>query len=161
MKSGVEKVQSRMGDVVKAVDLATRSQVLVGVPSTTAGNRDGPINNAALAYIHDNGSPEANIPARPFMHPGIDDITPEIKERVKNIGKAAIKGRADAVDKGLNALGMVAASSIKNRINSNTPPPLAESTLAKRRARGVTRTNTLVDTGPMRNSITYVIRGTK
>lgn len=158
--SGVTRTRtSRMADIVRAVELATSRDVLVGVPST-GPTRDGSINNASLAYIHDNGAPEAGIPARPFMRPGIEAVQSEIKQRFTNIAMAAFEGRAAAVVAGLNAMGLRAANSIKLTINSNIPPPLAPATLAARRRRGVTRTNTLVDTAQMRNSITYVIRDT-
>jgi hypothetical protein len=42
-------------------------------------------------------------------------------------------------------------------INSNVGPPLKPGTLAARRRRGLKRTNTLVDTGQMRNAVTYVV----
>ncbi|MNT50592.1 hypothetical protein D3C72_1875180 [compost metagenome] len=58
----------------------------------------------------------------------------------------------------MGGAGMTASNSVKAKINSNIRPELAESTLEARRQRGVTRENTLVDTGQLRNSVTYVIR---
>ena len=57
----------------------------------------------------------------------------------------------------MRAAGMEASASVKNKIDSNVPPELSERTLAARKRRGVTRTDTLVDTGQFRNSITYVV----
>jgi hypothetical protein len=158
MTPGTTKTVSNARQIARAVEYLTTRNVLVGIPSTTAGNRNGPINNAALLYIHDNGAPEAGIPARPVMAPGIARKADEINRRLRNAGKIAFEGRITAVEQQLNAVGLVAAQGIKEAINSNTPPPLRPSTLAKRRARGVTRTNTLVDTAQMRNAVTYVIR---
>lgn len=155
---GVTKTISRAGDVARAVAFLTSRQALVGIPSTTAGNRNGPINNAALLYIHDNGSPVAGIPARQVMGPGIQRKADEINRRLKSAARAAFEGRLSAVEAQLNAVGLVGAQGIKEAINSNTPPPLRPRTLAARRRRGVTRTNTLVDTAQMRNAVTYVIR---
>ena len=71
---------------------------------------------------------------------------------------AALDGDVQQVGRRLNRAGIVAASAVKAKINSNIQPALSERTLADRRQRGVTRENTLVDTGQYRNSITYVVR---
>lgn len=139
-------------------------EVLVGVPDTTAGRTSAkgtsePINNAALAYIHNMGSPAMNIPARPTLEPGIEDRKEQISSIMGATGKRVLAG--GTVDAGFEAVGLTAVAGVKNRITSNTPPPLAPSTLAARKRRGVSRTNTLVDTGKYLNAQTYVIRKRK
>jgi hypothetical protein len=71
-------------------------EVLVGVPEETTDvrNEDGQeyITNAALAYIHDNGEPSANIPARPFMVPGITAVQEKIAGQLR---KVATRGLTD------------------------------------------------------------------
>lgn len=136
------------------------SDVLVGVPSTGTQRREkgAAMNNATLAYIHDNGSPAANIPARPFMRPGIKTVQSRIVETLKAGASGVLRADPGQVDKALNRAGLIAQSSIRAEINSGIAPPLAASTLAARRARGRTGTKPLVDTAQLRNSINYVVR---
>ena len=139
-----------------------KAEVLVGVPSDKTGRKgDKEMNNATLAYIHDNGSPAANIPARPFMHPGIMDVKEGIAKALESGARGAMHGEQNAVDKALNVAGLTAQSSIRATINKGIDPALAPSTLAARRARGRTGTKPLVDTAQLRNSINYVVREKK
>ena len=134
-------------------------QVLVGVPATEASRKDGdPMNNAQLAYLHDKGSPANNILARPFMQPGIQAGKEAIVAQLEGAAQAAIRGDPDGVDRRLNAAGLAAQSAIRKMINSGIAPALAAATIAARKRRGITRTKPLIDTGQLRNSITYVIR---
>ena len=134
--------------------------VFVGVPANTSEAREGePINNATLAYIHQNGSPANNIPARPFMTIGMDEAKEPATKQLENGAKKFFKSNdMRDVEQGLGKAGFVAENAIKRAINSNIAPALAPATIAARQRRGATRTNTLVDTGAMRNSIRYVIR---
>ena len=162
-KTGVSDKQAGLQDAVANLDMLMTimaREVLVGIPADASTRTDVELNNAARAYILNYGAPEANIPARPFMEPGIE----KARETIAQIGEMmilkAMKSGASSADvlKGMNMMGLAAAASVKAEINSNIPPPLAERTIRERMARGVTRTNTLVDTGEMRNAVTYVIR---
>jgi len=139
-----------------------RSDVLVGVPSDKSVRKveesGSPMNNATIAYIQDNGSPAANIPARPFMQPGIKAVKPKIATSLQHGARGALQGDKDAVEKGLNVAGLAAQASIRSMINEGIPPPLSSLTIASRKARGRTGTKPLVDTGQLRNSINYVVR---
>lgn len=152
-------------EIYEAIKELTSSEVLVGVPAGEAEReaqasdiKDAvgqPINNAALAYIHDRGAPEANIPARPFMEPGIEGEQENIEKRLSNAAKAALEGNVRSVENNMSAAGMVAAAGIKRKITEGIPPPLAASTISKRRSRGFMGTKPLIETGQLRNSITY------
>lgn len=139
--------------------------VLVGVPADESERKEvsqDEMNNATLLYIHEHGSPLNNIPARPSLDPGIKNGKDRI---IKYFRKAAedmlISGDQRKVDQSLHSAGMVAQNSIRAVINSGVPPELAESTLAARRRRGRTGTKPLIDTGQLRNSITYVLEEKK
>lgn len=162
MKSGVFMTKNRVKRVFGAMAMLPQQDVLVGVPGDeTQRDAKAPITNAALAYIHDNGAPEANIPARPFMHPGIDSAKDEILVRLKNVGKAVLDGNMGGAERALHAAGLTAQSAIRRKINTGPFLPLAPYTLAQRRRRGRTSDKPLVDTAQMRNSITYVVRTNK
>jgi len=139
------------------------SDVLVGVPNDTTGRKTVPgekqaMNNATLAYIHDNGSPAANIPARPFMKPGVEEVHERIVKTLEKGAQAALHNNPEGVERALGIAGLTAQSSVRRVINAGIEPGLADSTIAARKARGRTGTKPLIDTGQLRNSINYVVR---
>lgn len=189
-KSGVSITRDNLAKVAKGIKTLADTRVLVGVPAEKADNRTGPgkINNAALAYIHDNGAPEVGIPARPFMGPGIKAVNSQIQSSLRVAAAAAADGNLAKLDAAFNAAGMVARDSIKKTITSNIPPPLAPSTVAGRYRQRGTKTRrkaekdylaqvakgvppgqaqqdagivALVNTGSLLNSISYVLRRAK
>lgn len=157
MKTGVFVTRDRVKQVLAGISSLGKSDVLVGIPGENA-TRDAPITNAALGYIHEFGAPEANIPARPHLVPGVQDAKEQVTARFKHAAKSAFMGRPAEVDRALNAAGIIATSSVKRKITSGPFLPLAPSTLAARRRRGRTGAKPLIDTGQYRNSITYVLR---
>ncbi len=138
-------------------------RVMVGVPAEKGSRNDGgTINNAAIAYIQEHGAPEAGIPARPFLKPGIESKEAEILSAFKKVGKAAfVDGDPAKVDRGFNAVGLIAQSAVRAKITDGPFEPLKPSTIAARNRRGRTGTKPLIDTGQLRNSLTYVIRKLK
>lgn len=135
-----------------------RTEVLVGIPDANTGRPNGqPITNAALGYIHENGSTAANIPARPWLIPGILNEENKIVGYLRKGADGALNGNYSEAVRYMGFAGTVARDSAKAMINSNIQPALAASTLLARRRRGVTRTNTLIDIGAMRNSVNYIV----
>jgi hypothetical protein len=159
---------SNLDSLRSALDALKEYSLLVGVPADedrtgeggpgSTARDDGEINNAALAYIHNNGSPSQNIPARPTLEPGILDAKDKITHRFEDGAKGALDGRKTAVIDNMTAAGLEAQTAVRNRIRSNTPPPLKEATLAARRRRGHTSTNTLLETGAYLASHSFVVR---
>ena len=157
-RSEVIVVRDNTAQLQAAIAELTDTELLVGVPSTKAGRRDGPASNAVIAYVQDNGLPERNIPARPFLRPGIENAMNEITTRLRDAARLAMDGSLEACRRALHAVGLTAQASVRAKITDGPFTPLAESTLAQRRARGRTGTRPLIDTGQLRNSITYVLR---
>lgn len=161
MKSQVRLVVDKSDDVFRAMINLTKREVLVGIPAGAPARNESGINNATLAYIHDTGSPAANIPARPFLAPGIKDARGPINTRLKQMGQAVLRNSdtsASVVDKYLNAIGLIAVSAIRARITSGPFAPLAPGTLRARRAAGFAGTKPLIVTGQLRNAVNYVLR---
>ncbi len=192
-KNPVKLIVNKLPHVKVAFAQLSRKEVMVGVPREDAARKDdsedkGEMNNATLAYIHDNGSPAAHIPARPFMRPGIDAVKGQIVTRFRGAAKSAMSLRPGAdprITQTLMAVGLIAQASIRKTIGEGIPPPLAPSTVAQRfRSRGTKSRRKgeekymdliaqgaspedaqveaniipLVNTGQLRNSINYVIR---
>lgn len=163
----------------------TKREVLVGFPEDTT-NRDPSaeepegITNAALGYIHDHGMPEQNIPARPFMIPGMNEAVPAVTTALGNMAKQALSSKGTYnVDAGYHKVGLKAQFALRRKINEGIPPPLSEVTLRRRAAKGrkgakaelenrakgeapsTQLAKPLIDTGQLRNALNYVIRDRK
>ena len=153
--------------LLQAIEGLTRQQVLVGipgdVPARTAVAGHAAITNPTIGYIMEYGSPAANIPARPFLQPGINDAMPAIIARLR---AGAVKALTFPPDpsvgtRTLMGVGLLAQNSVRAVITAVIPPPLAASTIRARRTRKVApRTGTvpLYDTGQLVRSIQFVIR---
>ena len=153
------KITDNVAKIMRSIDALVDKDVLVGIPSSEAEREKGdPVNNAMVGYISEFGSPANNIPARPSLMPGIRNVKDKISERMVAAAKAALSGEMATVDRQLNAAGLIAQSSVRAMINSNIQPALKASTIAARKRRKITRTNTLIDTAQFRNAVTYVIR---
>jgi hypothetical protein len=156
--TGVRIEIDNVAALKKAVAGLTKDKVLVGIPEAKDERDETGIGNAALAYIHNFGAPEANIPAREFMYSGMSRAREQIVKRFRDGAIAALEGAEDRVAKNLNAAGLEATSAIKSRITEGIPPPLADATLAARERAGFAGTKPLVRTAQMRNALTYVVR---
>ncbi|WP_186288584.1 hypothetical protein [Burkholderia gladioli] len=130
----VKMTQDNLDAVLKSIAALVQQEVLVGVPSSTAGRKDdgSPINNAEIGYLMENGSPANNVPARPHLVPGVEDALPKITAQLQKGVEAALRGDTERVNGRLDAAGTAAVSAVQLRIRNNIPPPLAPSTVANR-----------------------------
>jgi phage gpG-like protein len=143
--------------VLQTVQNMARKLVLIGIPAS-APPRDGEETNAAIGFLHEHGSPVRNIPARPFLKPGMEQAAKKCAEVLGKFAKSAFDNPSD-IDKGLSAAGLIAQTSVKKRIVSGEGfAPLSDRTLAERAAKGAKGTKPLIRTGQLLNSITYVVR---
>lgn len=184
----VEVTETGEGDlkrILEALKKLSEDELLVGVSADTAGDGRGEdINNAELAYIHTNGvraagmkaetdkaveegtpyplalqayirehgSPAYRVPPRPFLEPGIEKHL----DLVENGMKAALLDVLDGGDGKAQRerLGATMAAKVQAYFQEdNGWPPNAPSTIKKKGS-----AQPLVDTGALRQSITYIIR---
>lgn len=130
----------RTGDVYAGVKALSAKRVLIGYPAETAlrkpepGEKSEPLSNAAIAYIMEYGAPEANIPARPTLVPGVEAIAQKASDRFKATAKKALDGDRADFDKALGQIGLIAVASVRDKIVTGAHTPLADSTLRKRAA---------------------------
>ena len=152
-------VTDKLGALMKCLSTMSTGSVYVGVPNVKAGRKDdGEMNNATLAYIHQNGSPAQNIPARPFMTNGMRDCQGAVAKELSGAVRAGVSGDERGKRQYLGRAGMTAQNAIRGALTEGEGfEPLADSTIASRQARGRTGTRPLIDTGQLRQSITYVI----
>lgn len=176
----LEVLEDNSASVMTAIKRLANTSVMVGIPSDdeqphyneggtlgTTKRSTGPINNATLGYIHETGAPAANIPARPWLSPGVSLSRSQWEPYLRQAGKAAFEGKMSVMDRALHAAGIKAVSATKIRITSGSAgfQPLSDRTIAARRRRTPSRqamtsadVTPLVDTAQMLNSIAYVVR---
>lgn len=149
----------KLAQVLATMAQLVKKDVLVGIPdSAPEREEDTPLSNAQIGYILDSGSPKANIPARPFLVPGVENVQPEIVEDFRGGAKAALDGNAAGVERSLVRAGLRAQNSVRSKIQDGPFEALAPRTLVDRKKRGRTGEKPLLDTGQLRNSVTYVVR---
>lgn len=186
MASRVIITKNNVNSVIAAITKLTRKQVLIGIPdANTSRQQTGPVTNADLGYIHEFGSPAANIPARPFLIPGVRKSLPQVMPHLYGACAAAIDGKSAVADKELVAAGLIAELSAKREINTGNFIPLKPETVAWRYLQRNTKTRRpneerylklidqgmspadaqsatgikpLINTGQLRNAITSVVR---
>ena len=175
-------------DIIKAVSELAKKDVLIGIPDSAPGRADTPITSAQIGYIMETGSPSHNVPARPFLIPGVQEVQAECAERLKKGATAALGGSQSSAIAQLTAAGLIAERSVKAKINSNIAPELSPETIRNRNKSRKTKSMrksekeylkavdsgtsaadaqsaagivALVNTGQLRNSVTHVIRSKK
>ena len=172
MKPGLHIKYDKLKQVFNGLNLLLSADVLVGYPADgdqkagTGGpntrkpdpDDKAPLTNAEIAYIMENGAPEANIPPRPSLLPGIEAARPRITALFKQHAQYCIKGDIARADRVLHAIGLTAQAAVRSEITNGNFLPLSPRTLAERLRRGRTGTKPLLDTGQMRNAVNYVIR---
>jgi hypothetical protein len=184
---GLEIKKDGLADLLRAVKSLTGSEVLVGIPDTKAERQPEPgephpASNATIGYTMEFGEPDKNIPARPFLLPGIQSVKDKIINRMRAGGEAALKGRKDAVEKTMEGAGLIAANAVQQKITDGPFAPLAPATIQARADRGrkgakqylkllkqgvpadvlndpgVGLVKPLIDTGQLRRAVSYVVR---
>lgn len=156
--------QDNMKKVLEAINGLVGKDVLVGIPDSAPERRADeagdplPPSNAVIGYIQETGSPANNIPPRPFLVPGVANVQAAIASRLGKAASAALSGDKEGAEVQMARAGLQAQNSVRARINGGVMPQLKDSTIANRLRRGRTGTVPLIDTGQLRNSITYVIR---
>lgn len=146
-----------LAGIFEAIEKLTSQEVLVGIPHGESRS-DTDMTNAQIGYIQETGSPAMNLEARAFLAPGVEDCQELVSTQLTKAADEALKGNNQGIERCLNRAGMIAQNSVRAKINSGDFAPLSEATLRARRRAGKTRTKPLIDTGQLRNSITYIIK---
>ena len=127
-------------NIERVLKFAARQRVLIGIPAEKAQRSGSVLNNVDLGYIHEYGAPEANIPARPFLNPGMEASEAMIADELRRAGEKAISLAADgdvsggkeAITTGLHRIGLKAVNNVRGVIQAGISPPLCERTVYAR-----------------------------
>jgi hypothetical protein len=83
--NGIDFIKAVIGDL-------NNTQVYVGIPEAETTRKGGPITNAALMFIHTNGSEVMGIPRRPVIEPAIEADSEKIAGTLSIAADAALDG---------------------------------------------------------------------
>lgn len=156
-------------DLRKSIRFINENYVLVGVPDETNGRDDSAdVTNADLLFIHTNGSPVNNIPARPVIEPALYKDRDRITGMLKDSMQKSLEGnRIEALDI-LRKIGIRAQNVCRAWFvdpDNGWPPNSPRTAAAKiekykkshKGKAGNYEPRPLIDTGELRKSITYVL----
>lgn len=170
--------------VVQGLTALLSKEVLIGIPEDSGGRNDGPVNNATIGYAMEFGLPEQNVPARPFLIPGVNAARQTAVVQLRKATDKALEGDKAGAERAMYKAGAIAMNFVKAKISSNIPPPLSPKTIRARKyarktkgrrpeeeryfelvkggmdpgsAQTTAGITTLINTGQLRNSITYVL----
>lgn len=109
---------------------------------------------ALQMYIHEHGSFAYQVPPRPIIEPAIKNSKEDIGELLGEAAKAAAEGKN--VEKALIDVGQEAQQDVKDWFNNpqNGWAPNSPETVKRKKS-----DQPLIDTGALRQSIIFVIRG--
>lgn len=130
--------------IVKAGGRHVRVGVFDGV-----GGGTGEI--ATIATIHEFGAPGASIPERSYIRATIRERKPELAVLMARVVRLMIQGKLDET-RALELVGAWLAGAIKGRIVSGPFTPLKPRTIARKGS-----DKPLIDTGQLKNAVTFVI----
>jgi len=139
-----------------ALKQLSKARVLVGIPEDKNDRQNSPVTNAALMYLHTNGSELQGIPARPVIEPAIQapDNKVLIAEPLGEAAKAVLDDKRAQASSELKRAGILGSNAAKrwftdarNGWASNSPATIAR--------KGSERP--LIDTAQLRRSITYIV----
>lgn len=150
MKASVKVIDHGLKELKRQLKALLRNPSYVKAGLLGAGGNakraDGALTNTELGIIHEFGT--SRLPPRPFISPAFQKGKPEYLRMLITGAKARGSLHEEtARERTLNIIGMKIAADMKAYIATNQVKPPS---------RGEGKT-TLIDTGRMMNSITYVV----
>lgn len=153
------KVADNTKKLFNGVKFMKNNYVLIGVPQKETKREGEPVTNAELLFIHTNGSPINNIPARPVIEPALKNSADKISNTLKKSANFSISGDRGNALKELERAGLKGQNVSRDWFTNplNNWPPNSPAVTARKIAKGSTNPKPLIDTGELIKSITYVV----
>jgi len=127
-----------------AKSLKGHDSVKVGLPKGSNNYPDG-TSVIMVGAVHEFGSPSKNIPQRSFLRSTVSDKSRSYKGMFKKLTISIIKGKITKKE-ALGLVGLRVQTDVKEKITDIKDPPLK-----------YRNGNPLIDTGHLRQSITYEV----
>ncbi len=161
---------SHVQELNKSLERLKRSVVFVGIASgsKTDAREDGGPPNHLLGFVHEHGSPAANIPPRPFLVPGVKSGKEKVTKHLEAAMRAALNDDDKAVKALLEQAGSDAVSAVKLYMRNGTFEPLKPSTIKNRNRSRLTKgkreneqqgknIQPLTNTGALRDALDFYV----
>lgn len=148
----VEEIDRGFNAIKKELAQIAKDQpvVDVGLLGEKASESHGEATNVMVGSWQEFGT--KYIPERSFLRSTFNQKRPEYDAMIAKEAKSVYENKGSVMD-GLNRVGLKAANDVKATIRGNIPPPLADSTIARKGS-----SLPLVDTGQLINGISWVVR---
>lgn len=146
IKVSVKGAGNAANEIKKALSqFVTDEFITVGIHEDENARPEKGVNNATLGAIQHFGTD--NIPARPWLDVGVEQSNQEYLQLIKD-------GIEDGLEMSqiLEQLGVTAQASVQQYMVDLRTPPNAPSTVAAKKS-----SNPLIDTGELRQSVTYKV----
>ena len=104
--------------------------VQVGLPDLPHKD-DANLTLAQIGTIHEYGAPSVGIPERPFLHPAITEGRDQIGALNQQVALNVVTGKY-GMEQGLGSLGNLGVRLVQEKVTSNIPPPLKQSTIDRK-----------------------------
>lgn len=146
---------NRMNQRIKAIQdrLRKNSGVYVGVPAGAGEYEESGEKIATIAAVHEFGNSDGRIPERSFLRVPLRSNQADFAAVIAGNLPKVISGELSMTQL-MDQVGARAASASQEAISAGIPPPNAPSTIAEKGS-----SKPLIDTGRLRQSITWVVEG--
>jgi hypothetical protein len=154
-----ERMEDEWEDFLEGVEEVSGddSTLKVGFPEGTSATGDRDISETAhVALIHEYGAPDANIPARPFIRPTIDENEEKYFDLFMGLVEAVVIDNAVDLETVYEQLGSKVVADIQAAIRARTKP-LLNAEYVERDPYKESRSNPLVRHGWMKQSVDHVV----
>lgn len=156
----VKEITDNVSNQLKAIEFIKENEVYVGIQQKDTSREDDNVTNAELLFIHTNGSPIRNIPVRPVIEPALKAHSQQLSKIMLRAAKCALNGDFSEAMKQLNMAGMRGRdvsklwfTNPKNHWPTNSPE-----VIERKMKKGATDPKPLIDTGELRNAISYFVK---
>lgn len=156
------KSSGGMGPITRAVTALTKKRLLVGIPGDAParpaepGQKGTPPSNALLGYTLETGAPDRNLPARPFLVPGVENAKPDIERGMHRAAVAAFSGNAEGIETGFRQAGFAAENAVKQKMLDGPFAPLSARTIEQRARRRNPETGKLKQDGRSKDARAFL-----
>lgn len=146
--SGGDRLGARLRQIRE--DFEKNNSVLVGVPAGTGSYEDGaPI--AVIAAVQEFGSADGRIPERSFLRVPLRQNVEDFRAVWRALIPKVVRGEL-TMHQVMSQIGAKAAGVSQEAIESGIGPANAPSTVARKGS-----SKPLIDSGALRQSITYIV----
>ena len=102
----IEVTKDGFKQMMEGLDWIEKSGVYIGIPEDESSREDEDITNAELLFIHTNGSPINNVPARPVIEPALREDSERLSSMLGKAFVYALQGKFEFASEQLKKTGM-------------------------------------------------------